>query len=48
MISHPFMSEESAYFCIVGMSCGSGLKYKANNFSSYIASAHEGLKTAFT
>lgn len=44
MINHPFMSEESACFCIVGMSYGSGLKYKANNFSLYIASVHDGLE----
>lgn len=44
MINHAFMSEESACFCIVGVSCGSGLKYKASNFSLYIATVHEGLK----
>lgn len=47
MINHPFMSEESACFCIAGMSCSSDLKYKANNFFLYIASVHEGLKQHF-
>ena len=47
MINHPLVSERSACFCTVGMSCGSGLKYKANNFALYIASIHEGTQTAF-
>lgn len=44
MINYLFMLEESVCFCVVGMLCGLGLKYKVNNFFLYIVFVYEGFK----